>query len=490
MANSPLQPPSPDQRKIAAERFERANQVVAGGNFDYAISLLLTCCKLDPGNLLFRQTLRRTQKAKYKNNLRGSRLAWLFTSRARTRLKTAKLGRDYLRVLEVGEEILAKNPWDLGVQLDMAEAFDQLGLLDLAIYTLDQARQKYDKDVTLNRSLARLFEKRGNFAQAIYLWGLVREVAPGDVEAAHKAKDLAASETIKRGQYEKGDGSSQSHTPLAPKGGVPGGTPLAPSKAERVKREAAPLLARLENEPTDPVPYLQLAQLYRKNSMTERAREILQQGLSATGSDFRILLETMELDLEPFRRDLALTEQRIRKLGEAAEAEPADEESDEEPTSIDELRRIRAKLLKEINSREIEIYRLRADRYPTDLGHRLDLGQRLLKADQVDEAITELQQSRKDPRLVWRASMLLGYCFRKRNNWRLAERNFEEALAQVPATEEGHRKEILFQLAQGAAEAGDLSKAIELGHDLANLDFSFRDIGRLLDEWQTRLQQA
>ena len=51
--------PSPDQRRIAVENFERARQVLQSGNSDYAIQLLRTCCRLDPGNLHFRQTLRR-----------------------------------------------------------------------------------------------------------------------------------------------------------------------------------------------------------------------------------------------------------------------------------------------------------------------------------------------------------------------------------------------------------------------------------------------
>ena len=55
---------SAEHRRVAAERFDRANQVVTSGEFDYGIQLLLTCCKLDPTNMLFRQTLRRTQKAK------------------------------------------------------------------------------------------------------------------------------------------------------------------------------------------------------------------------------------------------------------------------------------------------------------------------------------------------------------------------------------------------------------------------------------------
>src|SRR5437764_1461878 len=53
-----------------------------------------------------------------------------------------------------------------------------------------------------NRALARLLEKAGHFAEAIKLWELVRQAHPADVEAQHKAKDLAASETIARGHYQ------------------------------------------------------------------------------------------------------------------------------------------------------------------------------------------------------------------------------------------------------------------------------------------------
>ena len=86
MAADPLPPVSAESRRIAAERFERANQVAASGNFDYAIQLLLACSRLDPGNFTFRQTLRRYQKAKYKNNLRGSRLAFLTSVRSPARV--------------------------------------------------------------------------------------------------------------------------------------------------------------------------------------------------------------------------------------------------------------------------------------------------------------------------------------------------------------------------------------------------------------------
>jgi tetratricopeptide (TPR) repeat protein len=475
--------PNPESRRIAAERFERANQVSSSGNFDYAVQLLLTCCELDPGNMLFRQTLRRTQKAKYKNNLRGSRLAFLTTVRLRTKLKSAKRSRDYKRVLKHGEQLLSKNPWDLGAQMDMAEAADALGLLDHAVFMLDQARQKYPMDATLNRALARLFEKRGNYSQAIALWQLVKQVAPSDVEAQHKAKDLAASETIARGGYRDASGERAAPLPHGSKLNLAANdSELEPAEPpDRVSREAAPILARLDTNPTDPHLYLQLASVYHRGNQYDRARAVLEQGLGPTSNDFRLTLELMEIDLETYRKNLIIADRRIARA-EAGE--------DDGKHTTEDLKRIRNKLEKEIGSREIDMARLRADRFPQDLGYRLELGIRLAQADQMDEAIVELQQARKEPRLLWKAAMHLGLCFKKRNNWRLAQRNLEEALAQLPANEEDGKKEILFQLATGSAEAGEYQKAIDLGHDLANIDFGFRDIGKHLDEWQTKLQDG
>src|SRR5436309_1536517 len=180
-----LPSPSPEHRRVAA------NQVIAKGDFDYGIGLLLSCCKLDPTNLVYRQALRRTQKLKHKNNLRGHWLAWLTNAPAKARIKKAMVAHDYLAVLELGERVLTRNPWDVGTQRAMAEAAEVLGLLDLAVWNLEQARQKAPRDSRVNRALARLYERRGNFAQAIALWEMVRAANPRDLEAASKAKDLA-----------------------------------------------------------------------------------------------------------------------------------------------------------------------------------------------------------------------------------------------------------------------------------------------------------
>src|SRR5580704_16870696 len=138
--NATLPAPTPERRRIAAGKFERANQVALTGNHDYAIKLLLECCLLDPANFIYRKSLRQTQKAKYQNNLRDSPLAFLTTWPKKLRLQAALRSGDHLKVLECAEQVLGRNPWDISTQLAMAEAFTELKLSDLAIWTLEQIR--------------------------------------------------------------------------------------------------------------------------------------------------------------------------------------------------------------------------------------------------------------------------------------------------------------------------------------------------------------
>ncbi len=372
----------------------------------------------------------------------------------------------------------------------MAEAADALGQLDLAVWLLEQARQKSQTLPSLNRALAQLYEKRGNFMQAIALWNLVRKARPADKEADHKLKDLAVNETIARGGYE--EAAAGAAAPAKPAGGVDpepdqvkshskeyrvgAATPQAQAAAtptDRAGREAAPIRARLQNDLTNAGLYLQLAAAYRRNGDLEQARAVLQEGLGPTGNAFELIAEMTDLEIEPFRQNLALTEERYK-------AHPDDEE----------LRTLRIRLRKEVNTRELELHRRKADRFPTEMSHRYEVGVRLLRGGQVDEAIRALQTARSDPRWRWQSLIQLGYCFKARNSWRLAQRNFEEALRLLPVQEAARKKEVLFLLAQGCAEAGDLGHAIDLGNELANIDFSYRDIGRLLDEWQSRVEGA
>ena len=466
--------PTPETKRVAQDNYDRARQVVATGDHDYAISLLRTCCKLDPANFAYRKALRQAQKEKYNNNLRGSRFAFFSVPKLKARVKTAKAKRDYLSLIEAAENVLGKNPWDAGVQMDQAEAFDALGLLDLAVFTLNEARQKNPKDATVNRALARLFEKRGDFKQAIALWQMVKVADPRDVEAGHKAKDLAASETIAKGGYVEVAAGTRESPAL-------GGSSTHSSPLDKLTRDASAIQTRLAANPGEPTLYIQLAQLYKKHQQNDRALATLQQGLGPTGNHPSLKIELLELELAPLRQNLVEVEKQLAKL-------KSDDDAD--PDQLDDIAEKRRSFHNQIVERELGVLRGRAEAAPHDLSPRLELGVKLIKADRIDEAIPELQLAKREERLKGRAAMYLGVCFRKRANWRLAQRNFEEALQLIPENDEAARKEVLYQLAVGSAEANEWQRALDHGNELANLDYGYKQIGGLLDTWQARLTGA
>ena len=470
-----------EQRRAAVGQFERAKQVLKAGDLDYCMQLLLACCTIDPANLIYRQELRQTQRAKYKNNGQGQSLAYFLSLMTRFRLQRARIRGKNLDALVQAELILMRNPWDLATHLTMAQTFEDLEWPDHALWTLEQIRPTHPRDPKVNRPLARLYERRGNFNQAIALWELVRQADPGDQEAQRKGKDLAASATIAKGRYEEaikgpapdGAPSPQSQTETATEQPVLGKTDEAPipppANEDRYPREVAALLEKIKQTPKNANAHLQLANLYRKSEQFDKARQVLQEALAPTGNHFEITQELLDIDIEPFRRDLAIAEEKLRQNPDDAE-----------------MQQIRGKLSKEINTRELEYYRRRSDRFPTDTNARFEMGMRLVRAGQIDEAIKELQTVRNDPRHHGKALFYLGLCFKSRNNWRLAQRNFEEALQHLSEADRFLRKETMYVLATGYAEAGELERAIDLGCELANLDYNYKGIGALIEDWQAK----
>lgn len=471
-----------EQRRAAAGQFERANQVLGEGNLDYALQLFLNCCLLDPINPIYRQALRQAEKSRRPAPPGGFSFAYLKTLPSRGKMLAALKRGDAVKVLDFAERILLTNPWDLGAHLAMAEAFENLDLPELALWTLDQYRQGDPKNLRVNRWLATLLEARGNYAQALTLWDQVRQAHPQDGEAHQKFKDLAAHATIAKGKYKESlqgqgqghivpeaadDETAANHVPLE------GTAPELPAVTDRVLREVGNLQSRIDANPTNPHGYLHLAGMHRRADRLAEARKVLLDGLAATGNHFDVAQELADLEIEAYRRDLAV-----------AEAKHAAAQDD---APLAELCR---NLRREIAARELDWYRRRAERYPTDTTARFEMGVRLLQTGQIDEAIKELQHLRTDPRHQGKALVYLGYCFHHKKNWRLAQRNFEEALKHLGRADQELRKDILFQLAQGYAQAGDFQRAVDLACELADIDFSYRDIGRLLDDWSAKLQKA
>src|SRR5262249_40898436 len=110
---------------------------------------------------------------------------------------------DHRKALEHGEELLTRNPDDLATQIDLADSAETLGLHALAAWMLEEACHNAPSDVTALRALAALYERQNRLRAAIVVWEQIRKTAPSDPEASQKIKDLAASDTIARGNFKR-----------------------------------------------------------------------------------------------------------------------------------------------------------------------------------------------------------------------------------------------------------------------------------------------
>jgi serine/threonine protein kinase len=186
----------------AVRQFETATQFLAAGNLRAAITLLRVCCRLEPANLTYRDTLREAQQAQHDNNHTARWLGRLTSLPAKIRLRFAHRAGNQGKVLDLGEQILGQDPGSLATHLLMARAAEGLGLTALAVWLLKQARREDSGQIIINRALALCYERHDDLKHAVSAWKCVCRAAPDDVEAHRKVKDLLARATIARGNYE------------------------------------------------------------------------------------------------------------------------------------------------------------------------------------------------------------------------------------------------------------------------------------------------
>jgi serine/threonine protein kinase len=194
---------SSEHIQTAARQYQRAEEARANGNLDYAIELLLNCTKFDPVSIVYRQALRQASQAAAQQRGIGGWFAALTTLTTRARVSAARRAGQFRKVLDDGEEVLVRHPGDVKTQMAMAESALELGLDHLAAWMLAELRRQHPRYLAAYRALASIYERQRQYSDAIAVWEEVRKMAPHDAEAAGKIKNLAASETIARGNYRR-----------------------------------------------------------------------------------------------------------------------------------------------------------------------------------------------------------------------------------------------------------------------------------------------
>ncbi len=121
--------------------------------------------------------------------------------------------------------------------------------------------------------------------------------------------------------------------------------------------------------------------------------------------------------------------------------------------------------------------------HPGDAALRLGLGKRLMKSDQLDEALAELQKANSDPRVSREALFHMAQCFQRKGFLDLARKEYEQALKGAVEIDE-RAKEVLYNLGSIAESEGNGEEARTYYARVYEVDIGYRDVAAKMEQFR------
>jgi tetratricopeptide (TPR) repeat protein len=458
------EPMSPAMRRRLQECFNRGVQNTQSGNFDYATELLTQCVAGDPGNVVYAQGFLGNLQRKYNNNKKGSTLASIRTAGSKASMMNASRKKDWSGLVKTGLEVLKVNPWDISTLLQIAHACSELGFIECRLVYLKGAQDADPKSVEVQRECAKALESIGEYNQAIACWTRVDSFSKGgSEEAKREIAKLQVDLTMNAGAVKRDEEDNTEESAdggAAAKSSSPNRVTVGPAK----KSPTQDLEAQIAENPGEVLGYAQLAEFHAKTEKWGDAETVLNRGLEATGGDLRLREQLEDIQLRKAKQHLMVAEKRA--------AESKTPEANEQAQ----------KLRRELNRLELDVFRKRVDRYPTNTHWKYELGIRLKMAGNFNEAIKMLQDARQDPKHRGTVMLELGECFQQIKQYNLAMQHYKKAIEEIPERDEDLRKKALYRAGVLSMGLKEVEAAEKYFSQLAERDYGYRDVSDWLDK--------
>ena len=430
----------------ARQLWERGYEQLEKKQWDYAMELLCMAVEKDPGFFECRMALRAAQVKKYEN---ASSLAKIAGTAANAhnmaQAKVALARKNYFGALSHAEKVLCADPESSVAHRVIVDASSALDLPQTMISSLQMLKKVNPENKDLTKELGTALEMLGDWDQAEQVMGQLAAVNPDDPVLQQAYKDTAAKATIFRGQYEK------MITEPGAVGEVLGDDVETEtlSADEALDEKIYHMEERLQGESDNYKLGVDIAKLYVQRRDFERAFEY-----------YDWVLDNNQVS------DSAID----RAVADAYQAQ-YDNDIEAFPEGSPE----REGLVRERDVFLLENCQGRAERYPTMLEFRFELGERLLRMDKVNEAIQAFQKAQNSPKHKLDSLNYLGQCFMKRGMHDMALSQFEKALGEKTVMDQ-QRKELVYNLACVYEEQGRREEAARYFKEIYEVDINFMDV--------------
>ena len=443
--------PEKDHNEVGLEvrqLWEKGYENLEKKQYDYAMELLSMAVDKEPAFFECRMALRAAQVKKHEAAGRLAKMASAASAApSMAQAKLALSNKNYFGALVSAEKILCADPENSVGHRVIVESSKALDFPHTVISSLQMLKKADPENKSLTTELAAALETLGDWDQAEQVMGQLAAVNPDDPFLQQSYKDTAAKATIFRGNYEK-----KMNERGAQEVSDDGGNVLTVEEA--MDEKIFILEERLQNEPENYKLGVDIAKLCVEQKDFKRAFEYY---------------EWVEDNNQAGDSSLD------RAIGDAYEAR-----FDHEIKQCPEGSQERNEIMQERDRFMLENCRQRAEKFPTMLEFRFEMGERLLKLGDAGEAIKAIQRSQNSPKHKLESLNLLGQCFMQKGMHDMALSQFEKALSEKGVFDE-QKKELIYNLGQVNEQLGRLEDAALHFKSIYEVDIGFRDVAEKVE---------
>jgi hypothetical protein len=131
--------------------------------------------------------------------------------------------------------------------------------------------------------------------------------------------------------------------------------------------------------------------------------------------------------------------------------------------------------LMEERQTELDVFRERVQKYPTDLRMKFHLGRTLFNAGDYDEAIPVLQEASAEPRYRTRAQVMIGRAFFEKESYAQAAAVLNEVFEAYESVGDDLSKDMLYWIGRAFEADRQLENAAATYGKLLRMDYNFAD---------------
>jgi tetratricopeptide (TPR) repeat protein len=437
--------------------YTKGDDALQRDNFDYAISLFNQVLGREPGLYECRRKLRSAQLRKAGSGGGFMKKMWSSASSSPMVAKgEVALRRDPTEALQIAEQILNGDPNNSGAHRLIVRAAAALEMPHTAVLSLELLYHNSPRDKEIAIQLANALANTGEVKRGEQVLTNLQANMPGDNDILKALKDISARNTMDEGGYDSlADGGGSFRDILKNKDEA-----VSLEQQNRVEKShdvtdrlIGEYEARLRTEANNLKLVRSLAELYSQRKQFDQALAYYER-LKGSDAGNDASLDTAIADTVKRKYDL-----QISQL---------------DPNGPDYADKV-AVLEAEKQAYELTECQRRAERFPTDLQIRFELGQLYFRTGKISEAIAEFQKSQNNPHRRVASLGYLAQCFAKRKMYDMAARMLQNAIKEKPVLDE-EKKELIYNLGSVFENMAKKEEAVEQFKIIYEVDIGYKDV--------------